>query len=780
MSAIRFIAFAALLGGGSITGFADEPPANVAGVMERFCFDCHGADTQKGDLRLDTLPVDFANAETWHDALEQLNRGEMPPKKADQLSAPERQALTGWLDRFLREAEEAKRFARGRVTARRLTRYEYAHTMRDLLRLELDYGRELPPDPASPDGFLNNGSTLEMSPSQLESYLKAARRALAIAVVDSDGEKEPEEIHRFRQSETAMGRLPQRKDGGHAPVQPEFILDLPEFPREGDFEVSVSVRLANPETADYPKMVVSLGHVPGIVHVPRKVVGEAELRGDGVESFVFRGRMEDFPQPGPIAFGKSGFEGMILMVDFVDADGKQLRYPDKRYGQLPPKPKKGKKPLPELPPSPPFGSRLEARVESAEFTGPIPRRSLVTSRDAESEIRRFAERAFRRPPSPAETDGFLALYDSFRGGGMNFTEAIRETFAAILVSPHFLYLIEDSGGEKVSDFELASRLSYFLWSTMPDERLISLAKAGRLREAAVLSHEVERMLADPRSEQFTTRFADQWFGLDALDRVAVDPNTFPDYEESLKSDFRAEVHAVFSEILYNDLTALELLDSDWTMVNRDLARHYDLPGPASRRFERVVFPENSPRGGLLGQGAVHLIGSNGDETHPIKRAVWILDRLLDAPPASPPPDTPELDSENPDFAKLTLREQLEAHREKESCNQCHRGIDPWGLALENFDPLGQWRESDSVKTTLRGDIAIDGAGGLRDYLASERRSWFARSVVRRLMTYGLGRSLDLGDRSSVEALTETFERHGYRLRPLIQEFVLSSAFQSKN
>jgi hypothetical protein len=226
-----------------------------------------------------------------------------------------------------------------------------------------------------------------------------------------------------------------------------------------------------------------------------------------------------------------------------------------------------------------------------------------------------------------------------------------------------------------------------------------------------------------------------------------------------------------AEVLRNELTMLELLDSNWSMLNRNLAKHYGVVGPKSESFERVVFPAESGRGGLIGQGAFHLTGSNGDESHPIKRAVWILDRLLDAPPASPPPDTPALDTENPDFSKLTLREQLEAHREKESCNNCHRGIDPWGLALENFNPLGQWRDSDSTNTTLPDGTNITGANELKKFLIENRRSWFARSVVRRLMTFAHGRSLDIGDRETIDQLTRSFEAGGYRLKPLIVEMM---------
>lgn len=746
-------------------------------ALQSLCFDCHGPGKQKGDIRLDTLPTDFSSAETWHDALDQLNRGEMPPPKARQPSPEELRLLTTGLDDYLEAAAEAKRLSGGRLSTRRLTRYEYANTMRDLLGLDLDYAGELPPDPESPDGFLNNGTTLEMSPIQIETSLEIARRALAIAIPDPGTEPKTHHIH---QAGTAMGRLPNRKDGGHEPVNPEYILDMAEFPREGEFEVRITARLANPDSADFPRMQVSLGHVPGIIHVPRKILAEVDLTSPGPETFVFRGRIEDFPQPGPIPFGRSGFRGMILMVDFIDANGEALRYPDKRYAQLPAKPKKGQKPPPELPPSPPFGSRLEVIIDSAEFEGPLPRPPLISSRNAGDEIDKFATRAFRRPATATELATYEGLFEGFRGNGATFEEAIRETFAAILVSPSFLYINEPGKSDSLSDYQLATRLSFFLWSTQPDKRLLELASLGELAKRDVLAGEVERMLKHPKSDEFIERFAYQWFGLDALQRVAVNPNTFPDFEESLKSDFRKEVQEVFAEVVRNDLTALELLDSNWTMVSRNLAAHYGIKGPRSSRFERVLLPAGSPHGGILGQAAFHLIGSDGDESHPIKRAVWILDRLLDDPPGSPPPDAPELDSENPDLAKLSLREQLEAHRKKESCNNCHRGIDPWGLPLEEFNALGHWRkrrENEPVPVLLPDGSEVTDTATLKKFLIEKKREWFARSAVRRLTTYALGRSTDLGDREAIDVLTRAFEKHGYRFRPLIVELVCSEMFR---
>lgn len=788
---------------------------DVKPLLAKYCVDCHGPDAQEGEIRFDRMPTDpvtAENPERWHDVLNQISAGEMPPQNSDQPSPEDRQIVSDWLQRFLREAAAAKRYRDGRVVTRRLTRYEYANTMRDLLQVDLDYARDLPPEPASSEGFRNNSSTLEMSPTQIEIYLKTARRGLTEAIVTGE---QPEQFE-FSQSETARGRLPNRKIAGHQPVQPEFILDLKEFPRHGQFELKLTVESSIPEGQAVPRIHVTLGHVPGIIHVPRGIIGDADVR-EGVQTLTFTGRMEDFPQPGPIAFGNSGFKGMIVMVDFLDADGNELRYDDRQYVQSKPKAMKPKKkkgeivlqPLQAPKPPAPFGTRLELRVVSAEFRAPVfaswPPKSHTailpgsdSTKDEAGEIRQilqpFMTRAFRRPATSAEVEQTAQLFEAIRPRFDSFEEAVRETLASVLVSPHFLYVVEqreESGeAQSLTDDELASRLSYFLWSSMPDERLFELASQNALHRPEVLTSEVERMLADSRSSEFVTHFVDQWLDLDALNRIAVNPEFYPDFDNDLKSQMRLETHHYFDRVLKENRSALELLDSDWTMLNYALAQHYDLKGPRSSKFVPVSLSPDSPRGGLLTQGSYLLSNSNGEDSHPIKRAVWILDRLLDSPPAPPPPDVPELDAERPDLAKLTLKEQLAVHREKESCNSCHRGIDPWGIPLENFDAVGRWRTKIpkhrkrpavdvDASSELPNGTKIEGTDELERYLVEERNEWFARAIVKRLMTYGLGRSLDLGDRESVENLKSEFIDAEYRLKSLILAFVQSESFQTK-
>jgi hypothetical protein len=807
---------------------------DIKPLLRKLCADCHGAKQPKGHLQIDRLSQNLAagdDAESWHDVLDRVNVGEMPPPKSQQPTKAERQILVRWLTDGLRQAAESRKNSSGRVVMRRLTRYEYQNTMRDLLGVDLDYAAELPPEPLSPDGFLNNGASLEMSPSQIEVFLRAARLGLGEAIVSG----EQPAIHRFRKEVTDVGRLPKKPVAGHEPTNPEFILGVDTFARRGEFEVRIRAGAIIPEGHDFPRLRVSLGCLPGIIHVPRKIVGEVDVRASAElpETFTFRGRIEDYPQPGDTPFGNVDFDGMMVLIDFLDANGKELRYADRTYAVPPAKKKPVKKgaksnssvaPYPAPPPTP-ENPRLDIVIESVEYESPVitawpPKchTEILVAGDAKPQtpademlyvqdvLGRFASRAFRRPVSESELAATVEFFTAIRTESSSFEEAIRETLTLVLVSPHFLYIVEtrDESDDStraddptVSDFELASRLSYFLWSSMPDDRLFDLARDRELSKPDVIEQEVRRMLADERSNEFITRFADQWFDLGALDRVAVNPEFFPEFNNRLKPQMAEQTREFLAEVLRAEESCLDLLDSNWTMLNQSLAKHYGMTGPRSAAFERVAIVEQRQRGGLLGQGAFLLSNSDGEQPHPIKRAVWILDRLLDSPPAPPPPDVPELDSESPNLAGLSLKDQLAAHRDKEACGNCHRGIDPWGIPLENFNAVGLWQTESTIGRTGKGKgkvtkgapvdassvlpdgTGINGLDELKVYLRENRRELFARAVVRRLATYALGRSLDFGDRKTIDELTTVFIESDFRLNQLIVALVKSDSFLTK-
>lgn len=808
---------------------------DVKPLLQRLCFECHGPVKPKGDLRIDNLNSDLINgndAETWQDVLDRVNLGEMPPPKSSQPTNAERQLLVRWLTEELRKAALKKRYAGGRVVMRRLTRYEYQNTMRDLLEVNLNFAAELPPEPLSPDGFLNNGASLEMSPTQVEACLKAARLGLREAIVSGD---QPT-IHRYRKEVTDVGRLPNKSVAGHEPANPEFILGIDKFPRRGEFQIRIRAGAFIPDGYDYPRLRLSLGCLPGIIHVPRKVVGEVDVKAtaDDPETFTFRGRLEDYPQPGDVPFGNVDFDGMIALIDFLDADGEELRYPDQTYAVPPPKKKPAKKTkaaaqpamLSPKPPPLPEDPRLNIVIESVEFEAPFittwPPRShsrilsvagTGTSGTAEDVdrarqvLKQFMPRAFRRPVSDTELEATVAFFNAIRAESPGFEDALRETLASVLVSPHFLYIVEtrtdsddanNSIGQRLNDFELATRLSYFLWSSMPDERLFELAKNNSLSQPEILEQEAQRMLHNERSAEFVSRFADQWFDLGALDRVAVNPEFYPDFDNELKIHMAEQTRAFFAEVIRSNSSCLDLLDSDWTIVNRPLAKHYGFEGPRSWQFERVSLHGNRQRGGVLGQGAFLLSNSDGEQAHPIKRAVWILDRLLHSPPAPPPPDVPELDPESPDLAGLSLKQQLAAHRDKDSCGNCHRGIDPWGIPLEHFNAIGLWQNVSAVRqvrgtkakkkpvgmpvdasSVLPDGTRLNGLNALKNYLRENRRELFARSVVHRLTAYALGRSLDQGDQKTLDELTTVFIDSDFRFNRLVTALVKSESFLTK-
>jgi cytochrome c551/c552 len=780
-----------LLLGSMTSGLAAETvPGDVAAILGNRCGKCHGPEKQTAGLRFDQLSADFvgnrAAAERWHDALHAVQRGEMPPFGEPELTDAERERLTGWIDGQIEHATAAQRANGGLGALRRLNRVEYANTMRDLLGLSMDYARTLPPDPASADGFTNDGSALQMSALQLESYLEIARTALGRVIVS--GPAPPVFEHEFTESKIRNGNRGELSNRLGRPQ--EFVVQIvDDYPDEGEFRIRLTVTPEFMPDQGPPLLEVAIGFRPD-TQVVYGVVDVIEVTEPGEQTFEFRDRIENYPLP---ARGQGKYPGLLVRVRNLYDDGSPL-------------PKRSKKDIQSQVDTDPHLPKL--MVQSLNFRGPFfdvwppetHRRILPESdlgnRDEKAYVREilgpFMTRAFRRPVSAEEVAGMVEFFAEVRPTYPTFEEAVRETLALVLVSPEFLYLVEP-GNERprsLSDWELASRLSYFLWSTMPDERLFELAAASQLTDTKTLAAEVDRMLDDPRSARFVEQFSDQWLRLGLVEQVAVNPEYYPGFDESLRQDMRGEAQAFFGELLRRDASALDLLSSDFVMVNSSLARHYGIEGVHGQAFRPVAAPEH--RGGLLTQAAVLLANSTGEDSHPVLRAVWIRDRLLDDPPAPPPPDVPTLDEVDPSFHKLSVREQLAAHRDKAACNACHRGIDPWGVALEHFDAVGLWRDEVRRRVGKKFELSpveaadilpdghkVSGAEDLRDYLLAERSDDFARSLVKRMTTYALGRPLGLADAEAIDELCEEFADDGHRLRGLIRQVVTSEPFRTK-
>lgn len=764
----------------------------VKPVLEKHCFKCHGEEKQKGDLRLDQLSIDLikdrAAAETWHDVRNALNLGEMPPEKEPPLAPADLTTLTTWINGAIDAAIAAQRNTDGRVVLRRLNRTEYQNTMRDLLGIEMDYAKNLPPEALSADGFRNNGATLQMSDLQLEFFLEAARQGLSKAIVSGP---KPEV---FRKEFTKT--VKDKNRGSHLlDKDQQFIGKLMDYPSEGEILIRAKIKGYFAEGRGYPQLRAAIGYRAD-VQAPRGFFTPVDISSGDWQTIEFRGRMENFPLPSKT---QSKFPGLLLWLDNAYAEGNDKPLKARGNGKKQ-KPKTGPLTYPEI------------EVASMEFIGPIfdqwpPSHhqailfpsELQSNEEAyiRSVLEKFVSRAFRRPVDQSDLAPFLRFFKSIRPGMNTFEEAIRETLAMVLISPDFLYLVEPSGTDKrpISDWEMATRLSYFLWSTMPDDRLFELARSGSLSSADVLCGEVSRMIADPRSWQFVEQFADQWLDIGALQRVAINPNAYPNFDPALKASMRGETLHFFAELFQKNLSALHIIDSDFTMVDEALASHYGLTGPKGSRFERVTLSDDDPRGGVLSQGSFLLGNSTGEDSHPVKRAVWIRERLLDDPPADPPPNVPDLDSTDPDFAKLSIRDQLAEHRKQVSCNECHRGIDPWGIPLENFGADGLWRDQIMRKngknkkggtklrvdsqSTLPGGHEISNIDDLKKHLLEERTAQFARALASKLLAFALGRDLELVDEKTVDELTVEFVKSSYRIQDLIHLVIASPPFQHK-
>lgn len=761
-------------------------------ILHDHCFRCHGPDRQESKIRLDNLSInlteDRAATEYWHDVLNVLQAGEMPPKEEPQLSSEQLKTVTDWLAGAIKSAVESQSKTDGRVVLRRLNRTEYQNTMQELLGLEMDYARDLPPDGVSEDGFTNNGQSLQMSSIQFEYYLATARRALDRVIVL--GEKPAPIDHTFASSNVDdwLGDAQRSNELGR---RQEFLAKMvDQYPEDGDFIVRVQLTAKLKPDKGYPLLEVSVGYRPDTEILMREFE-LVEVTSPESQTFEFRGRLENFPIP---VRGQGKYPGLVVRI--------RNAYDDKSPLPASQKDEQGKKFYPAEEHLPTL------TIQSVEFHGnaftqwpPEPhQRILFEPQGVDREeisyvtkvLQRFMTRAFRRNVEEGEVARFVTFYQTIRPEFPSFEETIRETIAMILIQPDFLFLIEPAGEEKrtINEYELASRLSYFLWSTMPDDKLMELASAGHLREN--LATEVDRMLEDSRAQRFVEQFTDQWLGLNVVENIAVNRERFPEFDDRLKQEMVRETRSFFAELLRENLSATQFLESNFTMLNEPLAKHYGVESVLGRKFRRVSLPADSHRGGILSHASILLSNSTGGDSHPVRRGVWIRDRLLNDPPAPPPPNVPSLAEAKPEFHKLSIREQLEIHRTNESCNNCHRAIDPWGIALENFDAVGKWRsdpqqlgdENSSsqaiyAKVSLPDGNEIAGIDGLRSYLVAKRKREFARSLVSRLLSYSLGRSLELTDQSAIDLIVEQFEKDEFRLKRLIHSIVLSEPFQTK-
>lgn len=813
-----------VLWGASLSSLRAAEPisfAKVTPLLKQHCLNCHGStvDKPQGELRIDKLNPDLVqgkDGEHWQEVLNRLNFGDMPPKDEPQLAGADRELITGWIVQEMRRAA----LTRNPVTHfRRLTRREYERTMQDLLGLGIEFGSRLPEDGRSKEGFRNDGDALRMSPLQYEMYLQIADEALAEAIVTGPAPA----VHRYRlEAKKPPVVLPKPDDrpgesydyfakdqtfkigddcqfgkdakdpapiGELRPAAPrpfgEAALARPEFRygfrlhhpfRRG--EMLIRVRAARVEAEPGmeetrpPQLAVGLGctnlHGVELRNVSEPIViDHAEAR-----TYEFRARLENFPLPNPGHFRDQNCS-ILYAWNAAPSVGKE--------------------------PNPP---RL--KIEWIEFESPyleqwppeshtrilFPNTAGLAEADYAREVfKRFATRAFREPVEKEELDRLMSFWTGSRKEADSLEASIRETLSVVLTSARFLALpASRSGGtgkQRLTDHELAARLSYFLWSSMPDETLLELAAQDQLHDPKVLAEQTRRMILDSKSWPFIEQFAEQWLELDRLQRVTVNKGRYPDFNDQLGTAMKLETIQFFGHVLQNDLSILNFLDADFTFVNEALAKHYGIPEVQGPKFQRVKLDPMLQRGGLLTQASVLTGNSDGLDGHPIKRGMWLLKNLFDDPPPPPPPNVPELDrAGDPKLQGLTITQALALHRGSSACAGCHAKIDPWGLAFEEFDAVGNWKKQNSskaidAKAELPTGVTVNGMRELKDELLRTRSDDLRRAMLRKVASYALGRSLTLTDIEAMDTLLPSLKKRDDGLAALVELIVASEPFQTK-
>jgi Protein of unknown function (DUF1592)/Protein of unknown function (DUF1588)/Protein of unknown function (DUF1587)/Protein of unknown function (DUF1585)/Protein of unknown function (DUF1595)/Planctomycete cytochrome C len=728
---------------------------HVLPLLERYCVDCHMTEDAEAGIILDRFETQAAASEdgrTWLRVRDALEGHIMPPRDKPQPSPKEFDALIGWIENDFLAAECGKRSGSGPVVIRRLNRQEYNNTIRDLLGVDLRLADAFPPDDIG-FGYDNVGSALNISPIHVEKYLDAAEIALDKAIVLPDAaEFPPIELIGLKTY----------------PLPPDKAVEFKHALKPGRYQADFSlVRVGIAESVPPPRLEVGFGK-------DRRTVDAVRVQD---ETVVYRYWLEVAPGDGMVhvslAPGQERSPNVLKPKEVAANVSGDQRYEGDRglhvdsmvvHGPVPPLAEK----LPEshrriLFCTPGFGD--ESRLDCARQV-----------------IARFAERAFRRPVPPDELERVLRIFRLAHDRGESYERGVQVALTSVLASPRFLFLVEPEESREdrpLSEFELASRLSYFLWSSMPDADLFREASEGTLRRN--LRRQVVRMLDDPRSDRFVENFAGQWLQLRRLGGVTPDKDLFPGFDEKLRNSMRRETEHYFAYILRDNRSVLELLDANYTFVNAALARHYGIEGVTGDHF-RLVTLADGRRGGVLTQASVLTLTSNPNRTSPVKRGQWVLQQLLGTPPPPPPPDVAKLDESQNAAEAASLRERMEVHRSDPQCASCHQQMDPLGFALENFDAVGRWRSMDGP---FRIDPAGELIGGrkfsdvreLKQLLGSSETKKFARTLVENALTYGLGRGLEAYDYCTVEDIRRRLATDGYRARNIIFGIVESQAFQ---
>ena len=726
---------------------------DVLPLVEIYCLDCHGDGISEGGLDFDRYP-DIASMqadrETWKRVRGNLEHHLMPPKDELQPTAEERALIVAWIDEAVFPVDPAKPDP-GRVTLRRLNRTEYENTIQDLLGVRIELKHLLPPDDTG-YGFDNIGDVLTLSPAHLERLLETARISL-----DAATRSQPMPFPSITIEGAKLAGPGDRWNGAQFLVtNSEVSHDFP-IRSPGRYRLHVSAS-GQPGGEHYPNLELRIPDQP-----VQNLTVEAAFEQPTTRSLDFT-----LPATGKIRLA------LAFTNDFCDP-----AYPDP-----------ARRDCNVLIHS----VRLEGPLDGPRLPKPESHRRLFPDRaDGEDDeayalraIANFARRAWRRPLREGEAERFLHFHRLAAAAGEPVEAGIRLALEAVLISPGFLYREEPQPEpdnaeaiHPIDEFTLASRLSYFLWSSMPDERLLALAESGHLREN--LDAELERMLASPKANAFLTEFPGQWLQLRNVDGNYLSRRVYPRFDHSVAHDFRRETQLFFAHVMRENRPLTELLDADYSFLNEVLGEHYGVAGVEGKEF-RLVSLADTPRRGLLGHGSFHVLTSYPGRTSPVLRGKFVLENLLDTAPPPAPPGIPELETEG-HVAGLTLRQQMERHREDPACASCHALLDPIGFGLENFDADGQFRTHDDqgnpidASGTLIGGTAFAGAGELREALLTRHRDDFLRSVAAKTLTYALGRGVDWYDRPALDEIVARTKAEGTNSHAFLRAIVHSVPFQ---
>ena len=757
--------------------------AGPRAIVDRYCVNCHNELDLAGDLNFDGLDINNVGKDpaTWEKAVRKLRVRAMPPHGTDIIRPDEREyaALLTYLETSL-DAHAAKHPDPGRPeTFHRLNRTEYQNAVRDLLALDVDAASMLPGDDAS-HGF-DNVNVGELSPTLLDQYISTARRVSRLAVgtpIKAPAAASVVLPLDLTQNDQIDEALPLGTRGG---TSFRYV-----FPQDGDYQFQIRLTrdrddrlegLGEPHqielTIDGARL--QLFDLPALTTAQSQSAAYADKEGDADARLSGRFSVAAGPHTIAVAFLKK--------PSVLSEAARQPFYAD-------------------------YNGRNQAAVFSVSVAGPYnargagdtpSRRRIFRCRPATPSeedgcartiMSALARRAYRRPVTPSDVDELLTFYKEGRAEGATFDHGIELSLRALLVSPQFLFRIERDPADipadtpyRLSDLELASRLSFFLWSTIPDEPLLKAAITGTLAQPRVLERQVRRMLADPRSETLVSSFAAQWLHLRNLTASMPDSRLFPDFDDNLRRAFRRETELFFDSVKREDRNVLDLLRADYTFVNERLAKHYGIPNVYGGHFRRVTLPKDSPRRGLLGQASILTVTSYGDRTSPVQRGKWILENLLGLTPPPPPPNVPALKERVAGGKVMTMRQRIAQHREDPACSGCHNLMDPIGLATENFDAVGRFR-------TLEDGMPVDASGGLPDGATFNgieglragllrRPELFVGTMTEKLLTYAIGRGLEPADAAAVRAIERSSRAADYRFSSLILGVVNSAPFQMR-